>query len=494
MNTDPVIRAKGLSKSYRIWREPSQRLLGPIFAAAARTTPGFIGRSLQRKAETAYQDFFALRDVSFEVRRGEAVGIVGRNGAGKSTLLQLIAGTLQPTAGTIEVRGRVAALLELGAGFNPEFTGRENVFLSGTILGLSKAEIENRFDEVAAFADIGDFIRQPVKTYSSGMMMRLAFAVNTCVDPDILIVDEALSVGDAPFQAKCFRRLRSLLDKGVSLLFVSHDLGTVRSICTRALWLKNGQTEMWGEAKPVAREYEKFCWQEQGVVLEAQPVADAPIPAEPMAPETAKRVVAGNELIGEYSIAGTPREPPPALFQSRVHGTAGDPARYGTRAVTIEHLLCTDHLGERRTRFEFNEIITLHYLLVVHQDVDSDIVVGVRIKDTKDNFLFSAQDIVHQHRLKAAAGTRLYACTSFRLPLTHDKYLIKTGIFGFLDGESRPGGRYDYSRAILWDIVEEGGVVEVAPCAAIPLVGPVHAHADLFVNPLAGHLDSSPSN
>jgi lipopolysaccharide transport system ATP-binding protein len=183
------------------------------------------------------------------------VAIIGRNGAGKSTLLQLIAGTLTPTSGNIEVRGRVAALLQLGSGFNPEFTGRENVFLNGAILGFSRAEINHRFDEIAAFAEIGNFIDQPVKTYSSGMTMRLAFAVSTCLEPEVLIIDEALAVGDAVFQFKCRNRLQDLIIKGTTLLFVSHDISAVKSFCNRAIYLENGQKKVEGEAEHIAEYY-----------------------------------------------------------------------------------------------------------------------------------------------------------------------------------------------------------------------------------------------
>ena len=487
MADDIVIKADQLSKAYRIWTDPSQRLISPLFAEAGRWLPGSAGRALNQKAASGYRDFFALQDVSFEVKRGEAVGIIGRNGAGKSTLLQIIAGTLQPSTGRIQVNGRIAALLELGAGFNPDFTGRENVHLSAAVLGLSRKETDSRFDNIAAFADIGNFLDQPVKTYSSGMTMRLAFAVNTCVDPDILIVDEALSVGDAPFQSKCFRRLHQLIDQGVSLLFVSHDIGTVRSICSRALWLKNGRAEKWGEAKQVAREYEKFCWQEQGVVLEQ---ADEPAPGPAVADASTPIAVSSRDLtkakIHEDSAGKINQGPPPALFSSTLeHLPDNSDLRYGTRAVTIENLVCTNPQGERASQFAFNDLITLHYLLVVHQDVDSDIIIGIRIKDTKENFLYTVQDISRQHRITAPAGTRLYARTSFRLPLTHDKYLIKTGIFGFNEGISRPGGRYDYSRAILWDIIESSCMIEVTLHADLPLVGPVQGHADLFVQPLS---------
>ncbi len=197
----------------------------------------------------------ALRDVSFTIRRGEAFGIIGRNGAGKSTLLQILAGTLAATSGTCRVSGRVTALLELGSGFNPEFTGRENIYLAGSILGITKTEMARRFEEIVRFADIGDFIEQPVKTYSTGMMMRVAFAVAISVEPDVLIIDEALSVGDILFQQKCSRRMHELVESGVTLLVVTHDLSFVLSMCQRALWLDQGKMRYLGEAGACVREY-----------------------------------------------------------------------------------------------------------------------------------------------------------------------------------------------------------------------------------------------
>ena len=179
------------------------------------------------KVAAIFKEFWALRDVSFSINRGETVGIIGRNGAGKSTLLQMICGTLTPTVGDIEVNGRVAALLELGAGFNPEFSGRDNVYLNGSVLGLSKSEIDKKFQEILDFADIGDFIDQPVKTYSSGMYVRLAFAVQACIDPEILIVDEALAVGDIGFQYKCFKRMEMLKQKGTTIIMVTHSTGSI---------------------------------------------------------------------------------------------------------------------------------------------------------------------------------------------------------------------------------------------------------------------------
>lgn len=238
-----VISARQLAKTYRLWQHPSSRLKSPLLRAAARALPAGSGphRRLTAAADACYRDFPALQPIDFEIRRGEAVAIIGRNGSGKSTLLQLIAGILQPSGGLIETRGRISALLELGSGFNPEFTGRENVYLNGSILGLSAKEMDARYASIAAFADISDFIDEPVKTYSSGMMMRLAFAVAVSVQPDILIVDEALSVGDVFFTQKCFERIREILAAGATLIFVSHDMAAVQNLCDRGLLLHQGR-------------------------------------------------------------------------------------------------------------------------------------------------------------------------------------------------------------------------------------------------------------
>ncbi len=257
--SDPVISVENVSKAYRIWENPSARLTAPLLETTAAALRGVPARWLKDKAAKSYRDFWALKDVSFELRRGESIGIIGRNGSGKSTLLQIIAGTLQPTEGTVKVNGRVAALLELGSGFNPEFTGRENVHLNGAVLGLSRSEVEAKFAEVTAFADIGDFIDQPVKTYSSGMMIRLAFAVAVTVEPDILIVDEALSVGDVFFQQKCFKRVREMLSSGVSLLFVSHDTGAVQNLCDRAILLGQGKPIFSGPPEEAVSRYFAFA-------------------------------------------------------------------------------------------------------------------------------------------------------------------------------------------------------------------------------------------
>lgn len=217
-----------------------------------------VQENLAQRARECSRTFMALQPITLSIPRGQCVGIVGRNGSGKSTLLQLICGILQPSTGTARVGGRIAALLELGSGFNPEFTGRENVFLNASLLGVSRQQVEERFEEILDFADIGDFIEQPVKTYSSGMMLRLAFAVQVLMEPDILIVDEALAVGDEPFQRKCFARIEALRDRGVTVLFVSHDMSSVTSLCDRALFLHRGELLMDGSPKAVAAAYQRF--------------------------------------------------------------------------------------------------------------------------------------------------------------------------------------------------------------------------------------------
>jgi lipopolysaccharide transport system ATP-binding protein len=251
-SNDIVIEVKNLSKSYNIYRRPQDRLKQSVIPRLQE----IMGRPPNRY----FREFWALRDVSFQVKKGETVGIIGRNGAGKSTLLQLVCGTLAPTQGSVSIQGRIAALLELGSGFNPEFSGRENVYLNGAILGLSKEEIDSRFDDIANFADIGDFIEQPVKIYSSGMVMRLAFAVQAMVDPDILIVDEALSVGDEKFRRKCFARLEELKNNGTSILFVSHSGAQIITLCDRALLLERGERLMLGAPLPVSRAYQKLIY------------------------------------------------------------------------------------------------------------------------------------------------------------------------------------------------------------------------------------------
>lgn len=258
-----AICVENLGKCYHIYDRSQDRLKQSI-------VPRF-RRLLGQPAPNYYREFWALRNVSFELRRGETLGIIGRNGSGKSTLLQIICGTLTPTTGNVATSGRVAALLELGAGFNPEFTGHENVYLNGSVLGLTRAEIDEKFDAIAAFADIGDFIEQPVKTYSSGMFIRLAFAVIAHVDADVLVVDEALAVGDAIFIQKCMRFIRRFQEQG-ALLFVSHDTSAVINLCKKAIWLNHGLVRQSGSAKTISEAYQQYTLQKvYGDAVHLQP-------------------------------------------------------------------------------------------------------------------------------------------------------------------------------------------------------------------------------
>lgn len=284
MSSDVVISVHGLGKAYRIYEKPADRLKQMIF-----------------RRRQYYREFWALRNVCFEVRRGETVGIIGRNGAGKSTLLQIISGTVAPTEGEATAHGRVAALLALGAGFNLEFTGRENVFVNAAVLGLSEAEIRSRLDDIIAFAELGRFIDQPVRTYSTGMYARLAFAVAIHVSPDVLIVDEILAVGDAVFQRKCIQKFYEIRDSGCTILFVSHDPYQVKSVCQRALYLAEGKPIMFGAAADVIDRYTRDT--EANLIVDRPSIGVIDEPLPPREIERPFRIVGatlenerGNEL------------------------------------------------------------------------------------------------------------------------------------------------------------------------------------------------------
>lgn len=241
MRSDIAISVKKLTKTYRTFGHPGDRIKQALTLGKMRF----------------HREFTALQDISFEIKKGETIGIIGRNGSGKSTLLQLICGVLKPTSGTVKVNGRILALLELGAGFNPEFTGRENVYFQGAVMGISKEEIDARFDNITAFADIGEFIDQPVRIYSSGMYVRLAFATAIHCAPDIIIIDEALSVGDEPFQRKCFERIREIREQGCTVIYVSHNMASVIELCDQALLLGQGRLTAIGDPKSITSSYLK---------------------------------------------------------------------------------------------------------------------------------------------------------------------------------------------------------------------------------------------
>jgi len=261
MSSEIAVRVQNLSKYYQIYDRPPDRLKQSIYPRLQRLVGAL--------PKQYYREFWALNDVSFEIKKGETVGIIGRNGSGKSTLLQMICGTLNPTSGSIETHGRIAALLELGSGFNPEFTGRENIYMNGALLGLSREELDERFEDIVAFADIGEFIEQTVKIYSSGMFVRLAFAIQANVDPEILIVDEALAVGDAYFVHRCMLRFNELQKSGTTILFVSHDANAVRNLCSRAIWLLDGSIKNEGSSAKVVDAYLSYLFGRQIVQMDS---------------------------------------------------------------------------------------------------------------------------------------------------------------------------------------------------------------------------------
>jgi ABC-type polysaccharide/polyol phosphate transport system ATPase subunit len=315
-DAETVIRARDVGKFYEIYERPADRLK----------------QSLWRGRRQFYKPFWALRGVSFEIQRGQSVGVIGRNGAGKSTLLQILAGTLTPTSGEIEIHGRVSALLELGTGFNPEFSGRENVYLSGAIMDIGYDEMRERFDRIAAFADIGSYIDQPVRTYSSGMFARLAFAVAICVDPDILVVDEILAVGDMAFQQKCIARMRQMREGGLTLLFVSHSPDTVKSICEKGLFLIDGQTAYWGPAEQAVNLYYNYI----------------------------REVTNQEALSAQQDLAKAVR------FENELPGVM----RYGTGHVQIQGIELLDEGGQPARAFRFGQTITLEVTLKAYIDLE----------------------------------------------------------------------------------------------------------------------------
>lgn len=294
---DTIIQCSNLGKCYRIYESPKARLK----------------QALWRGKRQYFREFWALRNVSFEVKRGQCLGIIGRNGSGKSTLLQLICGTLTPSEGTVKTQGRLAALLELGSGFNPEFTGLENVYLNASMLGLSKEETDERLDPILSFADIGEFIHQPVKAYSSGMVVRLAFAVIAHVDAEILVVDEALAVGDAIFVQRCMRFIRRMKEERC-LLFVSHDSEAVKSLCSHALWISKGQVQSIGHCKAVTLDYLRYC------------------AATSYGEEIALKVV------GDSPSMTVPAATPVETFKDQSHGYTKSPYDYETRAEVVDNL------------------------------------------------------------------------------------------------------------------------------------------------------------
>jgi len=405
---EPVVRVEALTKVFQIWKSPRGRLWNSLVRSAPRdpgfpADPGMDGERTVRRER--HDDFFALRDVSFQMRRGEALGVIGRNGSGKSTLLQLLAGTLRPTSGTVRVRGRVAALLELGSGFNPEFTGRENVFLNAALYGLSHRETRARFESIAAFADIGDFIDQPVKTYSSGMALRLAFAVVAHVDADVLIVDEALAVGDVFFVQKCMRWLTAFRERG-TLLFVTHQAADLSALCERAIWLLDGRIADIGEAKVVAQRYLAYFNQQSSGVAGAAHVSGAAArrEADARSPTVDRRslVLACERERTDFR-----------LYEFDPEGEA-----YGTGLARIVGVRVLDRESRVRTTVDGGEDVCLTITAEALVDLD-DIILGWVLKNRLGQYIFGDNTYLTTRGkpVKAPAGSQVEATFRFRMPL-----------------------------------------------------------------------------
>jgi lipopolysaccharide transport system ATP-binding protein len=377
-----AISLTNVSKCYKRYTRPVDRLKEILLPGKSRA-----------------EQFWALQDINLEIPKGQTVGIVGRNGSGKSTLLQIIAGTLTPTTGAVRVSGRVSALLELGSGFNLEFTGRQNVFFNGRLLGLSQKEIEDKFDEIAGFADIGDFIDQPVKTYSSGMFVRLAFAVAVNVNPEVLIVDEALAVGDVVFQHRCIRRMRALMDSGVTTLFVSHDSGAIKTLCNSAFMIDRGRLYASGSPNDVIIKYMKLVTEtELGIA------SDEESHTNPEAQENSDRQTVDRSSTVKVK-----------------------PTRRGNRKALIEKIKLLDRFGEDAGEipiFGFNEQVTLLVDIQVYEPLQGCIV-GFYICDKNGNELIGSNTLEENYPIgKLEPGNRLQITFKFRVPLRPGSYSL----------------------------------------------------------------------
>ena len=390
-----ALRVEAVSKQYRIYNRPADRLK----------------ETLTRGRWKAHREFWALKDITFEVEAGTTTGIIGPNGSGKSTLLQIITGTLEPTHGSVWLEGRVAALLELGAGFNPEFTGIENIFMNTALMGLSRTETESLLPEIASFAEIGDFIYQPLKTYSSGMYIRLAFAAAIAVSPQILIIDEALAVGDAVFQHRCTRRIKQMQENGTTILFVSHDPGAVRALCNRAILLNGGRVEADGAPGEVLNRYQKII----------------------MARETAYAAL--DQSTAEQS------KDAPELVEADLTNAPGYTFRHGNGDAEIIKVELLDTSRHKVELVETGEQLFLRMYVVFHKPVEEP-VFGFLIRNRHGIHLYGTNtDIQHAGIGPVEAGEVVEASFSFNCWLAPDNYSITVAAhsvdaisFDWLDG------------------------------------------------------------
>lgn len=402
MSSDIAIKVENLSKCYQIYDKPRDYLKQLIISR--------LQRLIGREPRQYFREFWVLKDISFEIKKGETVGIVGRNGCGKSTLLQMICGTLSPTSGTVQTNGRVTALLELGSGFNPEFTGRENVYMNAAVLGLSKEEVDARFDAIVAFADIGEFIDQPIKTYSSGMMVRLAFAVQAQVLPDILIVDEALAVGDAKFQAKCFECLKQLKESGTSILLVTHSSEQIVTHCSRAMLLNGGSVLVAGEPRHVINRYMDLLF---GKERKASPPPSAVFPLSSVSTRN-------DELLLNHT---------DDVFATR-HGYNPHEYRWGDGSATILDFCLTGGDEPYPSAITIGQTVMLSVAIRFHADLIHPIL-GITIKTKEGVTVYGANSgtlEVDAFKSMGKKETVIIADAAFICRLAPGDYFISLGI------------------------------------------------------------------
>ncbi|MEH2111702.1 ABC transporter ATP-binding protein [Nostoc sp.] len=393
MGEEIVISLKNISKCYKRYARPVDRLKETLLPSKSHA-----------------QEFWALRDINLEITKGEKLGIIGQNGSGKSTLLQIIARTLTATRGDVWLHGRVSALLELGSGFNPEFTGRQNVFFNGQILGLSREEIEAKYNEIVEFADIGDFIDQPVKTYSSGMFVRLAFAVAVSVDPDILIVDEALAVGDIYFQQKCFERIRNLTRMGTTLLFVSHDSSVIHKICNRALFMEAGNLVLDAKPRQVIDLYEAKLLQKKDIRSEAVEIQMFPDSNYVTSEENKEFLDITSESVQEVVI--------------------------NAPEVSIEFVRFLDET-DQEIKVVISEQLLQISVGVLFSQYFEDPHIGFKIRERTGEVIFETNTLCMGKKIgRVESGTLLEICFKFKVPLMEGEYTITFGVADSAIGES----------------------------------------------------------
>jgi lipopolysaccharide transport system ATP-binding protein len=407
MSFDGVaITVEGVSKRFEIYAHPRDQLKQFVLPR--------IQRRVGMKTKQYFREFWALKDISFEIKKGETVGIIGLNGSGKSTLLQILCATLTPTRGMVGINGRVAALLELGAGFNPEFTGRENVYMNARVLGLSEGDIDARFNDIVAFADIGDFIDQPVKVYSSGMYVRLAFAVIAHVNADILIIDEALAVGDALFTQKCMSFLRSFMKNG-TVLFVSHDIASVKNLCTRVLWLEKGQVLKNGNPKDVCDLYYQHTL--QGIY------------GDEVKLDTISNSILNNVIVQESL---SPETVLAIDYESKIFIQDNSAMATGWQTGAAEVISTyMEHLDNKSNNvFEGGDKVRLNMRAKAYSALANPIL-GFIVKDRLGQELFGENTIpfTQGKQFSVMAGQELKAEFTFRLPILQDgQYVVMTSI------------------------------------------------------------------